>query len=119
VHRSGAGTIDIDLNVFVPTDRAGEVWWGPTPIDVFLNTTEFHERVAERARRHQFAGAEVPFLACGDLAVFKAFFDRTKDRADLEEMAAAGLLDVDGALAVLVHYLGADDPRVGRLRGLA
>ena len=47
--------------------------------------------------------------------MFKAFFDRTKDWADLEEMAAAGTLDVDRALGVLVRYLGADDHRVARL----
>jgi hypothetical protein len=50
--------------------------------------------------------------------VFKAFFDRTKDWADLEEMAAAGTLDVDRVLGVLVRYLGTDDPRVERLRRL-
>jgi len=33
--------------------------------------------------------------------VFKAFFDRTKDWADLEEMQAAGTLDVE---AVAVQY---------------
>src|SRR5262249_54381283 len=115
------GTIDIDLNVFVDRSRTrdllgalpagvrwtdddrarierdGQVrlWWDETPVDVFVNTTEFHEQVAERCRREPFGGHEVPFLACVDLAVFKAFFDRTKDWADLEEMAAAGTLDTD------------------------
>ncbi|MHB1138895.1 MAG: hypothetical protein ACYC2O_08050, partial [Microthrixaceae bacterium] len=61
---------------------------------------------------------DVPFLACTDLAVFKAFFDRTKDWADLEEMVAAGTLDVDRVVGVLVRYLGADDDRVARLLAL-
>ena len=50
--------------------------------------------------------------------MFKAFFNRTKDWADLEEMAAAQTLDVDRVLGVLVHYLGADDDRTRRLAEL-
>ena len=138
------GTIDIDVNVFVPPDAARSVvdalpdsvswsdddvallerdghvrlWWDGTPVDVFLDTTEFHHAAATRVRREQFVGVEVPFLSCTDLAVFKAFFNRTKDWADLEEMVAIGTLDVDRTLGVLVRYLGADDERVARLRSL-
>ena len=138
------GTIDIDVNVFVDGSRAREVldalpggiawtdetlavierdgqarlWWDATPVDLFVNTTEFHVEVGHRCRREPFAGVEVPFLACADLAVFKAFFDRTKDWADLEEMAAAGTLDVDRVVGVLTRYLGGADARVERLRGL-
>ena len=60
----------------------------------------------------QFAGASAPFLACSDLAVFKAFSDRTKDWADLEEMAARGTLDVERVLGTLVRYLGGGGPRL-------
>ena len=100
--------------------RVGQVrlWWESTPIDVFLNTTDFHDGAAGRAARETFAGHEVPFLGCSDLAVFKAFFNRTKDWADLEEMAAAGTLDIDRVLGLLVRYLGADDERIERLRHL-
>ena len=139
------GTIDIDLNVFVDQNHAASVvaalprnvtwsdtdlgtlqrdgqvrlWWADTPVDVFLNTTEFHEQVAGRTRIESFAGENVPFLTCSDLAVFKTFFDRTRDWADLEEMAAAGALDVEYVLGVVVRYLGAVDARVERLRSLA
>ncbi|HVN50934.1 MAG TPA: hypothetical protein VMT43_05850 [Acidimicrobiales bacterium] len=139
------GTIDIDLNVFVPTERTGDVlaalpdeirweakeaarlaregqqrlWWDATPVDLFLNTTEFHEGAAGRARWELFEGAQLPFLSCADLAVFKAFYDRTKDWADLEEMRDAGTLDVDRVVGVLVRYLGADDPRVERALSLS
>ncbi len=135
------GTIDIDVNVFVGVDEAAHVfdalpdevawsdadldrirrdgqvrlWWDSTPVDVFLNTTEFHSGAAARAIPEAFAGTEVPFLSCADLAVFKAFSDRTKDWADLEEMAVAGTLDTDRVVGVLVRYLGADDPRITRL----
>lgn len=136
------GTIDIDLNVFVDTSRAREVldalprgvkasaadlaalardgqqrlWWNDTPVDVFVNTTEFHEQAAARCRVEPFAGHEIPFLSCSDLAVFKAFFNRTRDRADLEEMAAAGTLDVDRVIGTLTRYLGPGDERIERLR---
>jgi len=75
-------------------------------------------QVATRIRTESFAGSDVPFLSCTDLAVFKAFFNRTKDWADLEEMAGAGTLDIDRVIGVLVRYLGADDERIGRLRSL-
>jgi hypothetical protein len=50
--------------------------------------------------------------------VFKVFFGRTRDRGDFEEMSAAGTLDVDAVVGVLVRYLGADDHRVTRLLSL-
>lgn len=47
--------------------------------------------------------------------MFKAFVDRSRDRADIEEMLGAGTIEVDRAFGVLVRHLGADDPRVRRL----
>jgi hypothetical protein len=143
--RRPRGTSDLDVNVFVDASRAAAVleglpaevtareddlirlrrdgqarlWWDRTPIDLFLNTTDFHEEAAGRARPEPFKGTTVPFLACEDLAVFKAFFNRTRDWADLEEMAAAGTLDVNAVREVLAGYVGADDERVARLAGLA
>ena len=76
---------------------------------VDLNSTDFHEGIAERVRWEAFSGQSLPFLSCFDLAVFKAFFDRTKDWADLEEMARAGTLDRERVQATLIGYLGADD----------
>ena len=139
------GTIDIDLNVFVEASRARDVldvlpdgvawsdgdlvalerdgqtrlWWDGTPVDVFLNTTDFHSQVADRTHWETFAGAEVPFLSCSDLAVFKAFFNRTRDWADLEDMAVVGTLDVDRVVGVLTRYLGPGDERIRRLQRLA
>jgi predicted nucleotidyltransferase len=138
------GTIDIDLNVFVDNalavgvlealpdeivwsdadlsfverDGQARLWWDTTPVDLFMNTTEFHVEAAERARQEDFAGVLIPFLACADLAVFKAFLNRTKDWADLEEMAAAATLDLDRVIGVLVRYLGPGDERIERLRAL-
>ncbi len=139
------GTVDIDVNVFVPPDQApavvaalpGEVsstehdldllrqdgqarlWWDRTPIDLFLSTDRFHDEVATRLRWEDFGGHRLPFLSCSDLAVFKAFFDRTKDWADLEAMVEAGSLDLDRVIGVLVRALGTDDHRVDRMARLA
>lgn len=139
------GTIDIDINVFVGPDDASRVldafppevirsdddlhalehdgqvrlWWERTPVDLFLDTTEFHVQSAQRRQLHEFGGRRIPFLGCSDLAVFKAFFNRTRDWADLEEMLAIGTVNVDQTLGVLIRYLGEDDERVDRLRVLA
>ncbi len=138
------GTSDIDLNVFIDATRSEEVlavlpdiieptaqqrdllardgqvrlFWDRTPIDLFLNTAAFHREAMIRSRIQLFAGHEVPFLDCSDLAVFKAFFDRTKDWADIEEMVAAGTLDRARVLGVLADHLGGSDPRIAKLRNL-
>jgi hypothetical protein len=139
------GTIDIDVNVFVDAghrrsvvaalprgvardetqfaalERDGQVrlWWDHTPIDLFLDTTPFHREAFGRCREESFGGSEIPFLSCRDIAVFKAFFNRTRDWADLEEMQTAGTLEVEKIIGVLVQYLGADDERVSKLEALS
>ena len=142
--RRARGTIDIDLNIFVGVaDRARvlealpagvnvtredravlqrdgqvRVWWDDTPVDVFLNTTDYHEQVATRIRMETFAGRRIPFLSCLDVAVFKAFFNRTKDWADLEEMQAAGTLNHAEVRRIIGHYLGETDERIAALAEL-
>jgi len=142
--RSARGTIDIDINIFVDVGRADAVFaalpdgvkrtkkalqaliretqvrifWDSTPLDLFLNSTPLHAEMQSRIRWETFAGTQMPFLSCQDLAVFKAFFNRTKDWADLEAMHAANTLDWRYVVGVLTEYLGGDDERVARLRGL-
>ena len=139
------GTIDIDVNIFVGTDelarllsalpeevavraederlleRDGQarLWWEATPVDVFLNVLPFHEQVGRQVRWELFAGERVPFLACRDLAVFKVFYNRTKDWADLEAMHEADTLDLTYVRSVVAELLGADDHRLARLQALA
>ena len=137
-------TIDIDLNIFVgdqdmsaalaclpeqievseedrerlARDLQHRLWWDNTPVDVFFNSTDYHDEVAQRIRWQDFAGATLPFLSCLDLAVFKVFFDRTKDWADLEAMYEAGTLDAPRVSGIIAAYLGIDDPRLKRLADL-
>lgn len=139
------GTIDIDINLFVegkdcelifnalPKDvkhtaklraelkKEGQVrlWWDKTPVDLFLNTTPFHTEAAKRVRWETFIEQEMPFLACNDIAVFKIFFNRTQDWADLEAMQKAGTLDIKKVTAVITEYLGVDDERITYLKELS
>jgi hypothetical protein len=138
------GTRDLDVNIFIEASRAESVLaslprkirvrkkdiakvkrdgqarldWDGTPIDVFLNTIPLHDAVAAAVVWVQLEGRDVPVLDCASLAIFKAFFDRTKDWADLEEMASAGTLDTDRVAGILARYLGATDPRITRLRAI-
>jgi hypothetical protein len=133
-------TIDIDVNVFVAPEEVEEVfaslpegvkagqkdratvrrdgqvrlWWGETPIDLFFDYHPFHEAAAGRAHMVPFGDERIPVLSCEDLAVFKGLFNRTKDWADLEAMAAAGTLD-RSVREQLVALVGEDDERVDRL----
>ena len=139
------GTIDIDVNLWmepalvreavvalpanvswseadlrlIERDGQARLWWDATPVDLFFSTTDFHTAAAGRCRLEPFMGERLPFLSCRDLAVFKAFFNRTRDWADLEEMAQAGTLDVEAVLGVVVAYLDGTDERVERLRAVA
>ncbi len=133
------GTQDIDVNVFVGTDRLDDVLaavpegvvasgaarrqlgrdgqarlrWDETPVDVFLSNHPFHEAAATRCRRVPFGDVEdLPVLACEDLAVFKAFFARPKDAVDLAAMVDAEAIDAPLLLATVADLLGAEHPGV-------
>lgn len=142
--RQPRGTSDIDVNIFVPTTSARRVldalpvqvtrsgrdalrleregqqrlFWDETPVDIFLNTTDFHEAAMERASLEPFAGEMIPFLACRDLAVFKAFFNRRRDWADIEDMLVAGTIDVESVVTLLAQHLGPDDERIATFRSI-
>jgi hypothetical protein len=139
------GTRDVDVNVFVAPGRAKEVlgalpdgmtttvaaaraleeegqarlWWDDTPIDIFLDIHSFHEEVARGVRLVPFEARTIPVLNCTALTVFKALFNRTKDWADIEEMASAGSLDLQRAVASVERMVGSDDPSLSRLASLA
>lgn len=137
-------TQDIDLNVFVGTERVTDVLdalpggvkadprarrqlvrdgqarlrWDATPVDLFLSNHVFHGAVQRRVRQVPFAGVErLPVLACEDLAVFKAFFARPKDAVDIASMVEAGAIDPGLLIAVVADLLGAGHPSVAFVRG--
>lgn len=138
------GTSDVDVNLFAPPSQAkrvlralprevawddddrehlqrdgqARVWWDTTPVDLFLSTTSFHRRAGRRVRHEPFREERLPFLACDDLAVFKIFFDRSRDWVDLEEMLAARSFDVSAVATTVAELLGDDDPRLTRLSAL-
>jgi pimeloyl-ACP methyl ester carboxylesterase len=138
------GTADLDVNVFVPVDQARRVLesmpeatvWDQDklarlerdgqvrvflhgyPVDVFLSTDAFHDEAQRRVRVVPFGGREIPILDGADLAVFKAFFNRRKDWADLEAMARSEKTDMASVLERVTALLGADDPRVEALAAL-
>jgi hypothetical protein len=138
------GTRDLDVNVFVRPDRAGDVlgalpaavtvtainserlaregqvrvWWEDTPIDVFLDVLTFHREVAKSVRHVSFMDRTIPVLGCTALAVFKALFDRTRDWADIEAMVEMSAIDLDEAARWTRKMDGPDSARARRLLSL-
>ncbi len=137
-------TEDLDLNVFVTTDRAAEalaalppsvtvterdreraerdgevtVRWDETPIDVFFDTLPIHRAMPERVRLVSFARRTIPVVGCTELAAFKASFDSARHWADVEAMIAAGSVDVDDALGWLRQISGSGSAQASRLAGM-
>jgi hypothetical protein len=137
-------TIDIDLNIFSPPSDAERVLaalpaevvvtednastlaadgqcrltFDGIPVDIFLDTTPFHYDLHLHVLEHELADRLLPFLGCNDLAVFKAFFNRRKDWADIEEMLRVGRLDLPYVTGVLTEYLGPGDERIHQLHAI-
>lgn len=107
-----AGAEDVEA---VKRDGQRRVFWDGVPIDVFLNNLPLHEQVANGIVWVPLQGREVPVLDCASLVVFKSFFDRTKDWADIEAVALATPEDVASALATVKGLVGEDDPAYRRL----
>jgi len=138
------GTRDLDVNIFAPAaeaeriltrlpdrvavaaadvaavarDGQARLWWDDTPIDVFLNNLPLHEAVAAGVVWVPLAGREIPVLDCASLTIFKAFFDRTKDWADIEAISVATPEDIEEAARTIGDLVGEDDPAHRRLQGL-
>jgi hypothetical protein len=138
------GTRDLDVNIFVDAAEAERVLaalpdsvsvterkiaqvkrdgqarldWDGTPIDVFLNNLPLHEKVASGVVWVPLEGRDAPVLDCASLVIFKAFFDRTRDWADLEAVAQATPEHIQAAAATISELVGPDDPAVGRLESL-
>jgi hypothetical protein len=138
------GTRDLDVNVFVDASQAesalaslptgvrvrkkdiakvkrdgqARLDWDGTPIDVFLNNVPLHDAVAGSVVWVKLEGRDVPVLDCASLTIFKAFFDRTKDWADIEAIALATPEDIEEAATTIADLVGEDDPAVEKLGAL-
>jgi hypothetical protein len=141
-------TIDIDVNVFVPTTRIDEIenaltplgvapmdadgdrialehdgqrrtWWGITEIDLFFSYTALHEAMRKAARRVPFGDDEIDVLSPEHLVVCKVSFDRPKDWLDVEQvLVATDPFEVEEVDLWLGEMLGADDHRKQRFDDL-
>lgn len=113
------GTVDIDLNIFVPSteiDAVLEVFsdldlrpelrrqdWiplagirlrrraDPIPVDLFLSLDDRYAEIERRCVVHPFgpAGDRLLFLSAEDLTLFKLSFGRAKDWVDIANMVTA------------------------------
>jgi Nucleotidyl transferase AbiEii toxin, Type IV TA system len=135
-------TIDVDVNVFVPTERWPEVrealaplgvdvgvelkalerdgqvrlWWERNPVDLFFSYDPFHDEMRRAARRVPFAETTIPILSPEHLAVCKAMFDRPKDWIDIEQIVVdTSPLDIEEIETWLERMAGRANPRMERL----
>jgi hypothetical protein len=135
-------TVDVDVNVFVQTDRWPQVrdalesvgvdvevdlaalerdgqvrlWWGRNAVDLFFSYDDFHEEMRRRARKVPFGETTLPILAPEHLAVCKAMFDRTRDWLDIEQILVATYpIDLAEIEDWLKRMTGAADHRVAKL----
>jgi hypothetical protein len=137
-------TIDIDLNVFVPSTRfddvaaplvalgaeAGEpavadlvrrdgqvrVMWETTPIDLFFAYDSFHDAAGAARRTVPFADGTIPILGPEHLIVCKAVFNRAKDWIDIDAILDEDTeLDAAEVLRWVGRIAGDDDPRFTRI----
>jgi len=140
------GTEDIDVNVFLEAEAAGTcleelerleiespaadsdvrdhqmvLSWEHTPIHVFFSYDPFHERCRARARRVPFAEGEIWILSAEDITIFKAIYDRPKDRAEVREvlLCMGERMDVVYTIGWLKRILGREDARVTRFQEAA
>lgn len=135
-------TIDVDINVFVPTDRWPEIcealaplginvevdvenlnrdgqvrlWWDRNPVDLFFSYDPFHDAMRRNARKVPFNQETIPILSPEHLAVCKAMFDRPKDWLDIEQiLVATDPLDVSEIEDWLERMVGSENPRIEKL----
>ena len=135
-------TIDVDINVFVPTDRWPEIcealaplginvkvevenlnrdgqvriWWDRNPIDLFFSYDPFHDAMQLATRKVPFNEETIPILSPEHLAVCKAMFDRPKDWLDIEQiLVATEPLDLKEIEGWLERMVGRENPRFEKL----
>jgi hypothetical protein len=88
--------------------------WDGTFVDLFFMNVPFHGESASRVRRVPFGNAEINILACEDLVVYKAMFNRPRDWVDIESIVhgMGPAFDAGYARGWLVAMAGGEDARV-------
>lgn len=105
-------THDIDVNVFLPTERWAEVrdvlaplgigmemdenelkregevklGWDTNPIHLFFSRDPLHEEMPRKVRQVSFDGETIPLVAPEHLVIRKKLLARPKDRRDVEKI---------------------------------
>lgn len=145
-HAEPRATIDIDIDVFVPTSAARAVleclcehrfaldlevalaavaqtdqvrlWLDGVLVDLFFANFPFHESCARRAVTVPFGDLQVQVLSAEDIVIWKVLFDRPKDWLDIRQvlLTQGRAFDAPYALRWLTELLGNDDTAVERLR---
>jgi hypothetical protein len=138
------GTRDLDVNVFLPADRADAVvetlvvagleidrtvaratalergdargLYDDIPVDLFFLSIPLHESAARRTVQVTLLDTPIRVLSAEDLTVFKLLFFRGKDVVDVERLVAVqgDRLDRSYVRSWLVACVGEDDERVRR-----
>jgi hypothetical protein len=138
------GTIDVDLNLFLPQDKPSEVIWclqeigceviaskavhsirehgfcyatyASCRIDVFVSSSPIYEKARARRRRVHLGDQEVSVLDAETLTVFKMMFFRAQDILDIRKILKAQRSHLDHAWIreQLVEMFGPRDSRVIR-----
>jgi hypothetical protein len=138
------GTRDLDVNVFLPAERADAAIealiaagleidraafrrtalergdargrYEDIPVDLFFISIPLHESAAHRTARVTLMNSPIRVLSAEDLTVFKLLFFRGKDVVDVERLVAVqgDRLDRDYVRSWLVACVGEDDERVRR-----
>ncbi len=135
-------TVDVDVNVFVSTERWPDVsaaletigvdvsadpvalerdgqvrlWWGRNAVDLFFSYDELHTEMAKRSRKVPFGDTTLQILSPEHLTVCKAMFDRVKDWLDIEQiLIATDPIDLPEIEAQLRRMVGDSDPRILKL----
>ena len=138
-------TLDIDTNVFVSPERWGDVSatleplgidmeideaglgkapeaklaWGSSFLHLFLSCDPLHEEMRRSIRAVPFNGDHIPIISPEHLVIRKALLDRNKDWLDIEQiLVATDPLDLQEIKGWMEQMVGADDPRLAKLRTL-
>jgi len=143
------GTVDIDINIFLPQSEADRVLnalpelgiasdldgerrailstgqaridFDGTLLDLFFSNVDFHDSSAKRIKRVPFEGQEINVLSAEDIVVYKAMFNRRKDWADIEQVLymQAERFDFAYARDWILRMAGDEDARVVEFDTLA